>query len=196
VEHKGTVTLDTDRLVLRRFTEEDAEAMFRNWASDEQVTKYLTWPTHQSVDTSRRVLRHWIGQYQNMDFYQWAIVLKGQNDEPIGGISVVDKDDRVKLMHVGYCLGRKWWNQGIMTEAFSAVITFLFEEVKANRIEARFDPNNLGSGRVMEKCGLRYEGTLRQADYNNQGIVDVSIYGLLASEYYAAKQGERKSERD
>ena len=91
------------------------------------------------------------------------------------------------IVHIGYCIGSKWWHQGITTEAFSAIIPFLFEEVGVNRIESQHDPNNPHSGNVMKKCGLKYEGTLRQADYNNQGIVDACIYSLLREEYFNRK---------
>lgn len=184
MEHKGTVNIETERLLLRRFTEEDAPAMFANWAHDEKVTAYMTWPAHKSVDITKRVISGWIESYKNDDFYQWAIVLKDIN-EPIGSISVVGKNEKVCSVEIGYCIGAKWWNQGIVTEAFSAVIRFFFEEVKVNRIAARHDTNNPASGRVMAKCGLKYEGTLRQADFNNTGIVDVSAYSILASEYYS-----------
>ena len=100
---------------------------------------------------------------------------------------MVEINEKLGILQVGYCIGSKWWHQGITSEALGAVIPFLFEEVGANRIEARHDPNNPRSGDVMRKCGLKYEGTLRQADYNNQGIVDVCIYGLLRDEYLAAK---------
>lgn len=89
------------------------------------------------------------------------------------------------MAHIGYCVGRKWWRQGIASEALSGVISFLFNAVKVNRIEAQHDPDNPNSGKVMEKCGMRYEGTRRQADFNNRGIVDAAMYSLLASEYYA-----------
>jgi ribosomal-protein-alanine N-acetyltransferase len=72
----------------------------------------------------------------------------------------------------------------VTSEAFSAIIPFLFEEVGVNRIEAQHDPNNPHSGNVMKKCGLKYEGTLRQVGYNNQGIADVCIYSLLRDEYF------------
>jgi ribosomal-protein-alanine N-acetyltransferase len=88
------------------------------------------------------------------------------------------------MVHIGYALGRPWWNRGIMSEAFSKIIAFFFEEVKVNRIESQHDPNNPASGRVMVKCGLQYEGTLRQADFSNQGIVDAAMYSLLAQEYF------------
>ena len=76
MKHLGTQTLETERLILRRFTPEDAEAMFRNWASDSEVTKYLTWPAHASVDVSRDVLNSWIENYAKPDYYNWTIVLK------------------------------------------------------------------------------------------------------------------------
>ena len=77
----------------------------------------------------------------------------------------------------------RWWKQGITSEAFSGIIPFLFEDVKVNRIEAFFDPHNPNSGKVMEKCGLTYEGTRRQAGISNRGISDVSAYSILAREY-------------
>lgn len=181
MQHKGTRTIETERLVLRRFVPEDAQAMFDNWASDPEVTKYLTWPTHQSVDVSRWVLGQWCPEYEKPDYYQWAIVSKALG-EPIGSIAVVHQDDRTDMAHVGYALGQKWWRQGIMTEAMHAVMDFLFDEVGVQRIEARHDPRNPNSGGVMKKCGMKYEGTHRRADWNNQGICDACYYALLADE--------------
>ena len=62
MNHQGTKTIETERLILRRFTMEDAPAMYRNWASDPEVTKYLTWPAHSSVEVSQQVLRDWTGK--------------------------------------------------------------------------------------------------------------------------------------
>jgi len=183
MKHLGTKELETERLILRRFNLSDAEAMYRNWASDNVVTKYLMWPTHKDVGVSESVLRDWIEQYDDKTFYQWAIVLKSGGPEPIGSISIVRQDKNIKMVHVGYCIGRKWWNQGITSEALSRLIRFFFEEANVNRIESRFDPRNPHSGKVMEKCGLIYEGTMKQADWNNQGICDYSMYGLVRKDY-------------
>ena len=183
MNHQGTKTIETDRLILRKFIPADVRPAFQNWCSDDQVTKFLTWPTHKDVAVTVMVINDWISRYSEKTFYQWAIVYKEIN-EPIGSISVVEMDEKSQKVHVGYCIGRKWWHQGITSEAFSAVIRFLFDEVKTNRIEARHDSNNPNSGKVMEKCGLEYEGTLRMADWNNQGIVDACMYGLLAEDYY------------
>lgn len=187
MNHMGTVKIQTKKLLLRRFTERDALAAFNNWTSDEKVTEFLRWPAHKSIETTENILNEWINCYKNNDFYQWAIVLKEYGDEPIGTISVVDKNERLDIVHIGYCIGSKWWNQGITSEAFTGIIPFLFDEVKVNRIESQHDPNNPNSGKVMVKCGLKYEGTLRQTDFSNKGIVDASMYSLLANEYYATK---------
>jgi ribosomal-protein-alanine N-acetyltransferase len=187
MKHLGTVELETERLILRRIKSSDAKPMFDNWASDDEVTKYLTWPTHSSVDVSKDVISEWIQNYSDNKFYQWVIALKDNVDEPIGSISVVHMDDDVDMMHIGYCIGRKWWHQGVTSEAFKEVIRFLIEEVGAKRIEARHDSNNPNSGKVMLKCGLQYEGTLRNSDRNNQGICNSVMYGLLAEDYYKEK---------
>ena len=186
MNHMDTVKIETKRLLLRQFTENDALAAFHNWTSDEKVTEFLRWPTHKSIDITKNVLMDWIKSYEKKNFYQWAIELKVIN-EPIGTISVVDIKENLNIVHIGYCIGSKWWNQGITSEAFSGITPFLFDEVKVNRIESQHDPNNPNSGKVMVKCGLKYEGILRQADFSNKGIVDAAMYSILASDYYATE---------
>lgn len=181
VQHRGTQPLNTPRLLLRRAVREDAQPMFKNWANDPEVTKYLTWPTHSSVEVSQWVIDSWIADYEKEDTYQWMIVLK-ELEAPIGSISVVKQNSDIGKAEIGYCIGKAWWHQGIVSEAVKAVMDFLFDEVGMNRIEARHDPRNPHSGNVMKKCGMNYEGTLRQSDRNNQGICDASVYGLLKHE--------------
>ena len=180
--HKGTQTIETSRLILRRAIREDAEPMFRNWASDPEVTKFLTWPTHNNIAVSEMVIGSWLQEYEKESYYQWMIVLK-ELDEPIGSISVVRQNDRVEEAEIGYCIGSQWWHKGIMTEALSAVIEYLFTEVGMNRVAARHDPNNPHSGGVMRKCGMKYEGTNRACDRNNQGVCDAAQYSILRSEW-------------
>jgi len=177
--HKGTQTLQTSRLTLRRFTLEDAQAMFDNWASDPEVTKFLTWPTHGSVAVTRMVLTDWVTNYSRPDYYQWAIEFEGQL---VGSISVVSHSDRIGKAMIGYCIGQRWWRMGITSEALQAVMDFLFDKVGVERIEAYHDSNNPNSGAVMRKCGMKYEGTQRKSDWNNQGVCDADWYALLREE--------------
>lgn len=186
MQHKGTKSLQTNRLILRRFEESDAKAMFDNWASDSEVTKYLAWPTHRSIDVSKFVINDWISNYDKDNYYSWAIVSKDTN-EAVGSIAVVRIDERVGSCEIGYCIGKNYWGQGITAEAGKAVVKFLFEEVKANRVCAYHAPENPNSGKVMKKIGMTYEGTLRQSDICNQGVVDAAVYSILKEEYFERK---------
>ena len=182
MNHCGTQRLETGRVILRRYVNADAAAMYKNWASDQEVTRFLTWPTHPNQEVSGRVIEDWVNQYSDDSYYHWAIILKDNGEEPIGDIAVVSLKENVSMAHVGYCIGRNWWHQGITSEALKAVMEFLFDVVAVNRIEARHDPRNPNSGGVMEKCGMKYEGTLHSSDWNNQGICDACYYALLKSE--------------
>ncbi len=182
MNHQGTKELETDRLILRRFRIEDAEEMYVNWASDDEVTKFLTWPTHPSAQITGMLLSDWTQRYEKSDYYNWGIVLK-ETGELIGNISVVQVKEDTQAAILGYCMGRKWWGQNIMPEAGKKVIEYLFCEVGFNRIAANHDKNNPKSGRVMQKIGMTYEGTLRSAGWCNQGIIDDVWYSILKNEY-------------
>lgn len=182
MNHIGTQVIETDRLILRPFTLEDAEAAFRNWQSDPEVTKYLTWRAKKDVSESEDIIKEWIENYKDPSFYNWAIVLK-DIDEPIGSIGVVNINTDISAVEIGYSIGNKWWNKGITSEALSALLSFFFNEVSLNRIVARHDTENINSGKVMKKCGLKYEGTLKEASKNNRGLIDTSIYGLVKKDF-------------
>ena len=182
MEHKGTVTLETERLILRRFRMEDAQKIFENWASDPEVTRYVIWSTHVDVCVTKTLLETWIPQYENSDYYNWILCLK-DTGEPIGNVNAFSEGSYRQGLTLGYCMGRAWWGQGYMPEAVRAVMGFLFREVGVNRIQADHDTRNLKSGRVMQKCGMQYEGTLRQAVVTNAGPADIAVYSILESEY-------------
>lgn len=181
--HFGTTFIETDRLILRRFCEKDAKAMYENWASDDEVTKYLTWPSYKNAEEANNYILFLVEEYKKPTTYNWAIELK-EIGQVIGSIGVVEQKQEIGCVHVGYCIGRTWWQKGITTEALSAVIKFFMEQVGINRIESRHDPRNVNSGKVMKKCGLEYEGIQRQSDWNNQGICDAVWYSLLREEYF------------
>lgn len=182
MHHLGTFNLETSRLTLRKFKIEDAENMYNNWASDSEVTKYLSWKTHFNVEETKETIKSWGENYYKSDFYQWAIVLK-ENNQAIGSISAVKIDNVIEMVHIGYCISRKYWNKGITSEAFERIIKFFFEEVKLNRIESCHNEKNIYSGKVMIKCGLKKEGILRDALKDNSGITDCLIYSILRREY-------------
>ena len=189
VNHKGTVRLETKRLILRKMNVGDAAAMFRNWTSDPEVTKYLRWQPNATVADGEAILMNWENNKFEPDVYRWAIELK-EIKEPIGSISVVARQDDIKMVRIGYCIGRKWWQQGYTTEALKEVVRFFFEEVGINRLEATYDPRNKFSGRVMLKSGLKYEGTYRQADISNAGIGDSVVCAIIADDYFQRRKAD------
>ena len=183
MNHKGTVKLETNRLILRRVTMDDVQEMFDNWASNPNVTKFMTWPTHSDTEITKMVISYWLSEYENLGYYQWGIVIKETN-QLIGAISVVRFKEEIDEVEIGYCIGEKWWHQGYTSEALKEVIRFLFEEVNANRICACHDVNNPNSGKVMLKCNMKYEGTLRQAGRRGTGeLSDLAYYSILKEEY-------------
>ncbi|WP_143319806.1 GNAT family N-acetyltransferase [Clostridium sp. HBUAS56010] len=182
MNHLGTVVLETDRLILRPFQQEDAKDMYNNWASSEAVTKYVTWPAHESMDQTEMILKIWVKNYVDPKCYQWCLEYK-ENGEAIGSMGVVGMDETIDAVEIGYCIGESYWHRGITTEALRAVVQFLFEKAECNRISARHDTKNPNSGKVMNKAGLQYEGTLVQAGKNNEGVCDLAVYGLTKAMY-------------
>lgn len=188
LSHKGTKKLETDRLILRKFNFDDAEDMFYNWASDSDVTLALSWQAHSNIKITKKVLDRWIKCYDNLESYKWAIVIKDDGNL-IGNISLINVDNRLEKCEIGYCISKPYWNRGIVTEAFKAIIDFSFKEIGFNRIGGRHQVGNAASGKVMEKCGLQYEGCLRQISKNNIGeFVDCRYYSILKQDYLSQRE--------
>ena len=188
----GTRKIETHRLILRPFTVEDAEEMYANWASDPEVTRFLTWPAHPDVSLTRKLLESWTSRYSDGAYFQWAIGLK-ESGAVIGSIGVIKLEEAIGSAEIGYCLGRAFWGRGIMPEALRAVMDYLFGTVGLNRVWAGHDVNNPKSGRVMEKAGMKKEGVLRASGINNQGIRDMAVWAALRED--RAPKPERQAVR-
>lgn len=144
--------IETERLLLRHFVIEDAERMFNNWANDPEVTKYMTWNPHENVEQTKSILNIWLEEYKKPNCYRFCIVLK-ENSDLIGSIDVVDYVDGCP--EIGYCLSRKYWNNGYMTEAVKAFIDYLFN-VGFEKLVIEANVNNIASNKVILKCGFKF----------------------------------------
>ena len=156
IHHKGTQTLETDRLILREYKIEDAEDMYKNWVTDHEVTRFWGWDPHKNIEETRSVLHSWIEDYQKMDNYHWVIESK-KLSEVIGYIYLNEIDEIESCAAVHYLLSRKLWGQGIMTEACGSVLSFAFIGIGFHKIKTRHHEMNPASGRVMEKCGFSFK---------------------------------------
>ncbi len=182
MRHTGTVELETERLILRKFTREDAPKMFQNWASDPDVPRYMTWKAHKSVAETEAYLDSIVAKYPE-NWYEWCVVWK-ETGEPVGSVGCINPSEEVQSIEIGWCLSRLYWGRGIMPEAANRVLRHLFEEVGANRVSSCHFLENPKSGRVMQKIGMTCEGTLRQNAKDNEGnLVDVKVYSILREEW-------------
>lgn len=182
----GTEMIQTKRLLLRKLRVEDSNQMYANWASDSKVTRYLSWPPHDTIETVKALLHEKQQLYTDSNYFDWGIEIK-QTQELIGTITVVDQHKSTQTFELGYAIGKNWWAKGYVTEALQAVVSYLFQETMVNRIEAKHDTNNENSGKVLRKTRFNYEGTLKKRGVNNRGIVDVSVYSILRKDWMNGK---------
>lgn len=179
---KGTQQIETQRLILRRFKPSDAKYMYKNWATDSEVCKFLSWNPHKDLSETDHIIEGWIKDYENAHKYNWVIELKDIS-EVIGQISIMHINEKYCSCSVGYNISRSFWGNGIMTEALKAVINYLIKEIGMNRIEARHNTLNPASGRVMQKAGMKFEGIMRQVQVNKYGqFYDLAVYSILKSD--------------
>jgi len=170
--------METQRLVLRRFEINDAAALYTNWASSADTVTFMRMPPHQSADDTRAFVQSIIDNYEKTDTYRWAIVLK-ENNEPIGFIGLTVLSEYDETGDFGYSVGKAYWNYGYTTEALAAVLRYGLEKAGFNRLEAYHSIRNMASGRVMQKCGLTYEGRARQKYRSNLGFEDSDMYAII-----------------
>lgn len=182
MEHIGTQTIETERLILRRFQNGDEKQMFKNYTSSEKVTEFLTWRAHkQESDTKAYLENIVLPEYEKETTYRWAVVLK-EIGEVIGCIDVVEQNDRKKCAELGWVIGENFWGKGIMPEAGKVVLETLFN-VGYIRIQAIHHHANLKSGRVMQKLGMAHEGCLAKCNLDKDGnLVDCDIYAIIKGE--------------
>ena len=173
--------LETDRLLLRRLEMADAQDIF-DYGRDPDVARHVLWEAYRSVGECRSYIRGMVRRYRSGEPSSWGIEYK-ETGRIVGTIGYMWFQPDHNSAEVGYSLAHGLWNRGLMTEALRAVIAYSFEELRLNRVEAQHELTNPASGAVMKKCGMQYEGTLRQRLYNKGAYVDVALYSILRSEY-------------
>lgn len=182
----GTINLETERLLLRKGTLDDASQIYENYGKDPLVSKYVVWNQHQSVEDAIELMKKWQESYEQKKSYKW-LVMEKNTQEIIGAITAVKVDETNKTVALGYCYGSKWWNKGYATETLKRVIKFFFEEVGVETIYANHLTSNMASGKVMEKAGMKFEGTLRNRmiDKISNKPMGLETYSIIKEDYYS-----------
>ncbi|MEL7184940.1 MAG: GNAT family N-acetyltransferase [Pseudomonadota bacterium] len=154
----GELNLAGDQIVLRVPTVDDAEAVFTEYAADPDVTRYMTWQSHDDVATVASFMSDVVARNDSGAEFNWAIAQNG-NDRLIGMISA---RFRGHMADIGYVLGKKYWGRGYMTEAVTMLSSTILARSDIFRVWAVCDVDNIGSARVLEKSGFEREGVLRR----------------------------------
>ena len=179
MEHIGTQTIETDRLILRKIELKDTND-FVELLTDEKVLQYLGGiPSGYTLEMAESYIGNKLQEkYKNLDFYDWGIVEKKSN-KLIGRITVYKLDDDKRMADLIWYLNSHFRQNGYITEAGNAVVQLL-QNIGFERIEAFADVNNVASTRVMEKLGMEFEGILRKYDARRDGtLYDVKMYSII-----------------
>lgn len=185
--HSGTILIETPRLILRPFCENDAPDMFRNWAADPAVQHEYGEPTYETPARAEALLRQYLAGYRNKNFYRWAVVERksGQN---IGQIAFCRVYEEIRTAEMEYCIGAAFWGHGYAGEALAAVIAHTFAHTGFEKLEAYHRAANPKSGRVLEKSAMHRTETVerfRQAGEQPEGEI---CYCITAGEF--RKEGD------
>jgi ribosomal-protein-alanine N-acetyltransferase len=173
--------LETERLILREFTLEDANDYFE-FASDPEVTRFLRWGPHPNKEHTLQYLQRVLEDYSRGEDSPWGIELTTLK-KLIGSIHIMRLDTHHQKAEIGFVLAQAYWNKGYMKEALRKVLEYSFTELSLNRMEALCIPENHAAIRVVEKAGMKLEGTLRQYEFLKRNFVDVKLFSILKADY-------------
>lgn len=182
--------IETKRLILRRMRVGDAADMF-DYAKRPEVTKYLLWAPHEDIEYTKNYMRQVERGYKQGNFWDFGVVLK-ENGRLIGTCGFARLDKANATAEAGYVLNPDYWGRGLAAEALSSVIRMGFELYELNRIESRYMVGNSQSRRVMEKCGMEFEGILRQSVFDGEGYSDVGVCAILKRDFRADRDAFQK----
>lgn len=147
----GTIRLTTDRLVLRRYIPEDAEALHREFGAKEEMTRYSGWDPYATPEMARETVERFIAAYEEPDFYGWAIETEARL---VGTIGAYDHDPATGSIEVGLSIARDCWGKGYATEALQRVLEYLTAEEGIQTVTAWCAAENVGSAKAMERAGM------------------------------------------
>ncbi len=184
LNHIGTQTIETERLLLRRFAYTDDDAMLKYWIADEKVQSMYSEPVYSTKEAVKELLDSYISSYERADYYRWAIIDR-ETGACIGQIAFFLVDSKNHFAEIEYCIGSDFQCRGYATEATKAIIKYGFEQIHLHKIQICTKTINKPSKRVIEKCGFTYEGTLRDFFFMDNQYIGRLYFSMLKSEYIA-----------
>ncbi|MEY8369993.1 GNAT family protein [Aerococcaceae bacterium 50-4] len=178
MNHKGTKTIETQHLLLRKFKMSDAKDMFNNWAGNLVDTQFVSWDRHQSVSDSKDLLEKWDKRRDRSKTYRWCVEDKASG-QAVGEIVVTDIHKDTQAADLVFCMGQTYKEQGLAKEALENIVHFLFKEVQMNRLSFDQDNRNVADKNLALALKFEFEGIQKAALANNSGISDKALYGAV-----------------
>ena len=178
----GTVSIETERCLLRRINNTDCESMYNNWARLEECSRYFPFSAATDIESYKRRVEAWIANYTDKLYFQWIVALKSTN-EPIGIMNLGNIEENLLMADINYILSPKYHRMGIMTEAVTAILDFAFTQAGFHRIQAEVFDGNTASAALLDKIGFRLEGIARQKYIKNGKFIDTAQYAILDNEF-------------
>lgn len=186
LKHTGTIQIETERLILRKFVYDDIPHMLKNWISNPAVQNEYGEPAYKIATEVHELLSKWIANYNNNYFYRWAIILK-KNNENIGQIAFCKVYTKIETGEIEYCIGENYTGKGYASEALNTVIDFSFKEPKFYKLEAFHRIVNSRSGRVLQKSIMKNVDTVRRFEIENIKPDNHICYAITSDDYHAIK---------
>jgi len=175
------VVLTTERLFLRRLYRHDIPALLPLIGAREVAATTLRIPHPYTAEDAENFLKYTDDVWGKGEGARFGVFLR-EGERLCGGTGLVVNREH-QHAEIGYWIGVPFWGKGYCTEAVCELLKYGFTRLKLNRIHSNHFSNNPASGRILEKVGMRHEGTLRQHYCKWGEYLDVELYGLLASEY-------------
>ncbi len=169
-------TFVTERLIMRPFKEGDEGEVFA-YASDPVNTEFMLWDRHNTIEDSKAFIRFELDCYRRGNCYDYAFVLKETGKIIGSGGSMIIYPPH--CAEIGYIIDKSYWGKGLVPEAMRALIHYYTEVLTLRRIEAKHFAENEKSGRVMQKLGMQYEGTLKSKVFAQGRYWDCAQYSLI-----------------
>lgn len=178
----GTLQIETERLMLRKFDYEDSDDMLKHWVNDPNIQSLYCEPVYSTEREVMALIDKYIYSSRKGNYYRWAIVDKNTS-ECIGQIAYFLVSEENHFAEIEYCIGSQFQNKGLATEATKAVISFGFDKMNLHKVQICHKSSNMPSEKVIKKCGLTFEGRLRDYFYEEGSYVDRLYYSILRSEF-------------
>lgn len=176
--------LQTKNLCLRKFRIDDVGHFYERVGGNEKVTRYMLFQPHKSQEETNKSIEKIMARYEDGCYYTWAIALRS-DDSIIGRIDLLHFDEEESRCSFAYMIGDMFWGKGYGTEALQAVLKFAFEKMQMKEVVVDHMKENIASGAVMRKVGMKFVRTITERYEKNGVFHDADEYRITINDWFS-----------